>query len=169
MYISEQSDFAPYIETPEFAFGDSYGWTRGQSRNSTAGGFMASTDRGYVNRLVSGLIPEVDSETMQKLKTFFVDDLKLSRSTFWISIQNTRYNADFNPKMFPWKAGNLYGIAVVKAGQTILGSVVKAGQLIPSSFEVIGPLRLTQDGFRPISVFDGIFEVAITAVVENEN
>ena len=168
MYLSADNTFSSYITLPDFKFGESYNWERGQGGQDTAGGYMAVTDRGYTNRIISGLIPEVTHDAMWDAKVFFNETLLESMGTFYVSILNRRKSATWNKKEFFINCGALIGSAYIQCGQLYESNYINCGQRIATDYETLGPCRLRQDGFRSISRFDGIYDISLTFWIEHE-
>lgn len=166
MYISTDNTFATFITTPEFAWNNTEDWQRGQSSTPTAGGYLSVVDRGYHNRIITGLIPEVTHSVMMDLKEFFIETLQCAMSTFYTSTINIRKSSTWNRRETPFLYGT-YLSGYIKYGATYDSVSIKYGQLIGSDFEVIGPLRLQSNGFKVIEKGRGIYDISLAAVIEN--
>lgn len=167
MYISIDSTFASFITVPEFAWGNNDTWERGQTSTPTAGGYTSVVDRGYYNRIISGMIPDITHAQMMELKAFFVDTLEWAKSTFYINTVNDEKSATWNQRETPFLYNTYRSGALIEYGDTYGGSPITYGQLIGSDYEIIGPLRLSGSGFKTIEKRQGQYDISIMAVLEN--
>lgn len=171
MYYATDASFSTFVEMPDLEYGDSYTYNRGQEGTEMAYGNMSVTDRGFYNRTVSGLMTGVSCSRMHAFRDFFLNTIKESLYTFWMSRKNQRGNADWDKKTVQIFCGAHKPVtyASYKCGDTYgSGTTLKCGVYAETYFEIIGPCRLRQNGIRIIDRNDGDYDISITAVVERE-
>lgn len=163
-------DMSVYVEVPSFLFGDQHEWQRGQNVRMTVDGKITVTDKDYISRTFSGMVPELLQAKMWELKEFFLETIKGSALKFFIRIPQTRFAETWNPIQIPVYCGAQVvdaagAITSLKCGHAGL----KCGGFINAAYEFIGPCRLSRGGFRVSSPHVSIYEATIVAVVENES